>query len=81
MLAFGSGGCVGGLETVGVARADRWNATYRFTSTHAIATAVNFDKAAEAVAVASSGSGQPVQVIACPTGNLAEGANIWWDGK
>jgi hypothetical protein len=31
-LAFGCGGCVGGLETVGVARANSWNSTYVFTS-------------------------------------------------
>ena len=31
-LAFGSGGCVGGLETIGVARAESWNSTFRFTS-------------------------------------------------
>ena len=31
-LAFGCGGCVGGLETVGVAKADSWNGTFAFTS-------------------------------------------------
>ena len=42
MLAFGCGGCDGGLETIGVARAPRWNATYTFTSPHPIATPSDF---------------------------------------
>ena len=83
MLAFGSGGCVGGLETVGVARAEKWNATYKFTSATAIAQAVNFatlaadGQRADAVALVPRAE----QSIDCPTGNLAEDADIWYDGK
>jgi len=59
-LAFGSGGCVGGLETVGVARAASWNkTTFHFTSAHAIADVSTFH---------------------CPTGQLAEDANLWHGG-
>ena len=42
MVAFGSGGCVGGLETVGVARAESWNSTFVFTSHEAIANVDQF---------------------------------------
>ena len=105
MLAFGSGGCVGGLETVGVARAEQWNATYKFTSATAIAQAVNFatlTPSGTATAAADDEDDdddelglnpsraarqqeeqgqEQEQSIDCPTGNLAEDADIWFDGK
>jgi|TARA_B110000208_G_scaffold96978_2_gene121374 hypothetical protein len=58
LIAFGSGS--NGLETIGVARASRWNATFVFTSGKPIADVATFQ---------------------CPTGQLAEDANLWWDGK